>query len=168
MATRLAPIYHALFEQRRKVQVRLPDPEQVKYIRLMLTDPFIFAVNIFDKTLGALLSDEDRFTTAEDFWWVGTTTSFSAGGPTSPPFAVQFFHSVNVGQADEFGQLHMQKPVNSQNFFGTAQQPAYLKVPKLFRKNTEIICGVQNLQNAANIIQVVMLGYMGEPVGGLT
>jgi hypothetical protein len=182
MSTYAAPIYSKLWRFRRHNSgVRLPDPELRKFINLMLKDPFPFNINIFDTNdqtggtlglpLGALMSAEGRFTCTEDFWWYGLTASFTAGSatdPANPPFAFQLFHTTNVGQQDQAGLLHQQKPVTHNLFLGTAQHPMYLKSPKLFRQNTEVMCGVQNLQAVNNTIQVMMLGYIGEPAGGLT
>jgi hypothetical protein len=181
MATYAAPIYNNLWRYRRRNSTRLPDPELRKFVNLMLKDPFPLAINIFDTNdqtggtlglpLGALLSAEGRFTCTEDFWWYGLTASFTVGSATDPgnaPFAFQLFHTTNVGQADQAGSLHQQKPVVNNLFFGTAQRQLFLKSPKLFRQNTEVMCGVQNLQNANNTIQILMLGYIGEPCGGLT
>lgn len=181
MSTFEAPIYSKLWRLRRHNSTRLPDPELRKYIRLMLKDPFPFNINIFDTNdqtggtlglpLGPFLSAEGRFTCTEDVWWYGLTASFTAGSPTDPanaPFAFQLFHTTDVGQADQAGQLHQQKPAVNNIFFGTAQRPFYLKSPKYFRQNTEVMCGVHNLQNANNTIQVVMLCYIGEPAGGLS
>jgi hypothetical protein len=173
-----APIYSPLWSERRKVPVRLPDPEHRKFLNLMLKDPFPQFIPIFDTAdnelqlaggaLGALASLENRIILAEDFWWFATVASFSAGSATSSPFSFQLYHTVNYGTENEIGYQHQQKPVSQQNFFGTAQKPFYLKSPKIFRRDTEIICKVSNDQNAANVIQIVLLGYLGEPAGGIT
>jgi hypothetical protein len=173
-----APIYSALWTERRKIPPRLPDPEYRKFINLLLQDPFPFNIPIFDTAdnelqlaggvLGPLASAENRIILAEDWWWYGSTASFSAGSATSSPFSFQLYHTINYGMENEVGYQHQQKPVSAVNFFGTAQDPCYLKAPKLFRQNTEIICKVSNDQNANNAIQVVMLGYLGEPAGGIS
>lgn len=172
-----APNYSPLWTERRKIQVRLPDPEQRRFLNLMLKDPFFFGIPIFDTgdselqlaggALGAFLSAENRFTCAEDFWWFGTVASFSVGSAVNSPFSFQLFHTFNVGRENEAGYQHQQKPINAENFFGTAQKPFYLTAPKLFRRDTEVICKVSNSQNANNVIQLALLGYLGEPVGGL-
>lgn len=184
MGTYLAPIYNKLWDLRRRSQVRLPDPQFRKFIRLMLEDPFLFAINIFDTadpvggTLGNPLAvggvAESRFTCPEDFWWYGTTASYSVGSAASPPFSFQLFSTMNTpassaaGSAGQSGALFQQNPIVQGNMFGTGQEPFYLKAPKLFRQNTEVMCTVQNLQAAVNTIQIVMLGYIGTPAGGLS
>jgi hypothetical protein len=177
-----APIYSPLWSIRRMAHpsVRLPDPEHRKWINLLLLDPVPFFINIFDtndnelqlagSALGAFQSLENRFTLAEDFWWFGTVASFSQGSQTNSPFTFQLFDVANYGGSAEnaAASRHQKKPINAENFFGTAQKPFYLTTPKLFRKDTEVICAVSNSQAVANIIQIVMLGYQGEPNGGLT
>lgn len=181
MGTHLAPIYNKLWKFRRQNQVRLPDPEFRKFIHLMLQDPFIFMINIFDTAdpvggtqgvaLAAQTVAESRFTCPEDFWWFGTAASYTVGSAANPPFSFQLFSAANVAGSSnttQSGNLFQQNPINAPNFFGTGQEPFYLKAPKLFRQNTEVMCTVQNLQNAANTIQIVLLGCIGEPAGGLT
>lgn len=176
-----APIYHALWtERRRNSAVRLPDPELRKFINLRLLDPTPFFINIFDTgdnelqlaggALGALQQAENRIVLAEDFWWFGTVASFSQGSQTNSPFTFQLFDITDFGggQENAVPNRHMKKPINAELSFGTAQKPFYLKSPKLFKRNTEVICGVSNNQAVANVIQLVFLGYIGEPVGGIT
>jgi hypothetical protein len=174
-----APIYHRRWEQRRWVPERLPDPEHRKWIGLLLQDPFPFNIPIFDTSdnelqlpnnaLQPMASLENRIILAEDWWWYGVTASFTppTGGSVSS-FSWQLYHTVNYGTENEVGYQHQQKPVSNGNFFGTGQKPFYLKVPKLFRRNTELICKVSNDSTSNNIIQIVMLGYLGEPAGGLS
>jgi hypothetical protein len=173
-----APIYSPLWTERRKIHNRLGDPEHRKFVNLLLQDPFPNNIPIFDTAdnelqltggvLGPLQSLENRIMLAEDWWWFGTTASFTAGSATSSPFSFQLFHTINYGEENEAGFKHQQKAVSEGNCFGTGQRPFYLKVPKLYRKNTELLCKVSNDQNANNGIQIVLLGYLGEPVGGLT
>jgi len=179
-----APPFSPRWEQRRKVQVRLPEPNGVEMIRQMLQDPFPFFINIFDTAeqfaeigaasgvfsatgITALLSAEQRANVPEDFWLVALLASFSAGA-VGTSFAFQLYHTRGVGTDDEQGFVHMQSPIIGGNCCGTAQKPLYLQTPKYLPKNTEITCTVQNLQNAVNQIQVVLFGYLGEPAGGLT
>jgi hypothetical protein len=176
----LAPIYDKLWHRRRWNSTRLPDPELRKFINLMLKDPFPFAINIFDTNdptggtlglpLGAFLSAESRFTCTEDFWWYASVASFTAGSatdPGNPPFSWQLFATQGTGETKQVGPLQ-QNPITSNLVFGTAQRQMFLKSPKYFPQGTEVICGVQNGQNANNTIQILMLGYIGEPCGGLT
>jgi hypothetical protein len=184
MSTIGAPIYSPRWEHRRKLQVRLPEPDVIAQLRMLLADPFIFAINIFDTAeqfaeigsssgifaaagIGALLSAEGRANVPEDFWFCALVASFSAGAPGTA-FAFQLYHTKGVGTEDEQGFIHQQSPILGGNMCGTAQKPLYLRVPKLLPKNTEITCTVQNLQSVSNIIQISMLGYIGEPAGGLS
>jgi hypothetical protein len=174
-----APIYSNRWTERRKVFNRLPDPEHRKFINLMLQDPFPQNIPIFDTSdnelqlplnaLAPFQSLENRIILAEDWWWYGTTASFTppTGGSTSA-FSWQFYHTVNYGQENEVGYQHQQKAVSNPNFFCTGQRPFYLKVPKLFRRNTELICKVSNDSSSNEVIQIVLLGYLGEPAGGLS
>lgn len=184
MSTRGAPIFSPHFVFRRKNIVRLPEPRDVALIRQMLQDPFPFFINIFDTAeqfaeigaasgvfsaagIGALLTAEQRANVPEDFWMTGIVASFSAGA-AGTSFAFQLYHTRGVGQTDEQGFIHQQSPILGGNMCGTAQKPMFLRVPKFLPRNTEITCNVQNLQNAANQIQICLLGYLGEPLGGLT
>ncbi|TMI88311.1 MAG: hypothetical protein E6H00_12830 [Bacillati bacterium ANGP1] len=184
MGTRGAPIFSPAWEHRRKLQVRLPEPDVTKFIGLMLADPFPFFINIFDTAeqfaeigatsgvfgstgIAALASAEQRANVPEDFWLVALLASFSAGA-VGTSFSFQLYHTRGAGETDEQGFTHQQSPIISGNMCGTAQKPLYLRVPKLLPRNTEISCTVQNLQNAFNQIQVCLLGYLGEPAGGLT
>jgi hypothetical protein len=179
-----APIFNQKWEQRRKLQVRLPEPDVLAQLRMLLADPFIFAINIFDTAeqfaeigsssgvfsaagIASLLSAEGRANVPEDFWFCALVASFSAGA-AGTSFAFQLYHTQGVGTEDEQGFIHQQSPILGGNMCGTAQKPLYLRVPKLLPRNTEITCTVQNLQQVANQIQIAMLGYIGEPAGGLT
>jgi hypothetical protein len=153
----------------------------------MLADPFPFFINIFDTVeqfneigaasgifsaagLAGQASAEQRATLPEDYWLVGFTASFVFAVPGNPgqAFSFQLYHTRGVGEADEQGFIHQQSPIINANFMGTAQKPLYLNVPKFFPRNTELTCTLQNLSVNANQIQVTMIGYLGEPAGGLT
>jgi len=179
-----APPFSPRWEQRRKVQVRLPEPNGVEMIRELLQDPFPFFINIFDTAeqfaeigslsgvfsssgIVALGSAEQRANVPEDFWLVAIVASFSQGA-AGTSFSWQLYHTKGVGEADEQGSTHQQSPILGGNMCGTAQKPLYLQTPKLLPRNTEITCTVQNLQNAANQIQICLIGYLGDPAGGLT
>jgi hypothetical protein len=184
MSTIAAPIFNRKWEQRRKVQVRIPDPWEMIILRQMLQDPFPFFINIFDTAenfasigtqtgvysssgIAALLSDEGRATLPEDWWMCGLFASFSAGA-AGTAFSFQLQQTSGLGTENEATYAHQQSPIIGGNMCGTAQKPLWLKAPKLMPKNTELACTVQNLQSVANQIQVVLMGYLGEPAGGLT
>lgn len=184
MSTIGAPIFSQRWEHRRKVQVRLPDPEEIRMLRQLLQDPFLFAISIFDTAeqfaeigsasgvfsasgIAALLQAEGRANVPEDFWLCALIASFSAGAVNNS-FAFQLYHTKGVGTDDEQGFIHQQSPIIGGNICGTAQKPLYLRAPKFLPANTEITCAVQNLQAVANQIQIILLGYLGEPAGGLT
>jgi len=184
MSTRGAPLFSTQFAHRRKNIIRLPEPKSIAIIRQMLQDPFPFFINIFDTAeqfaeigaasgifsasgIAALASAEQRANVPEDFWVVALLASFSAGA-AGTSFAFQLYHTRNVGQSDEQGYIHQQSPIVGGNICGSAQKALYLREPKLLPKNTEISCSVQNLQGAANQIQICLMGYLGEPLGGLT
>jgi len=190
MSTRGAPIFSTQFAHRRKNIIRLPEPKSVAIIRQMLQDPFPFFINIFDTAeqfaeigaasgifsasgIAALASAEQRANVPEDFWLVALIASSvvvggGGGGPDPPNFAFQLYHTRNVGESDEQGFIHQQSPILGENMCGTAQNPLFLMEPKFLPRNTEISCSVQNLQNADNAIQICLMGYLGEPAGGLT
>jgi len=184
LSTRCAPIFSPAWEQRRKLQVRLPEPGITKFIGLMLADPFPFFINIFDTAeqfaeigsasgifsstgIAGFASAEQRANVPEHFWFCALVASFSAGA-VGTSFAFQLYHTRGGGEADEQGYIHQQSPIIGGNMCGTAQKPLYLRVPKFLPRNTEIACTLQNLQAGVNQIQVCMLGYLGEPAGGLT
>lgn len=184
MSTVGAPVFNRLWEQRRKVQVRLPDPRELALIRQMLADPFPFFLNLFDTVdqfnevgtasgifsssgIAAFAQADGRATLPEDWWLVAISASFSAGaGGTA--FSWQLYHTRGVGETDEQGFTHQQSPILGGNMCGTGQKPLYLQVPKFIPRNTEMTCTVQNLQAVANQLQIVLHGYLGEPAGGLT
>jgi hypothetical protein len=176
-----------MWEQRRKLQVRLPEPAERKFISLMLQDPFPFFISIFDSVeqfneiggasgifsssgLAGFASAEQRATLPEDYWLVGFDASFVFSVPGNPgqAFSFQLYHTRGLGEVDEQGFIHQQSPIININMFGTAKQPLYLRVPKFLPKNTELACTVQNLSVNFNQIQVTLIGYLGEPAGGLT
>src|SRR5207302_9662665 len=94
MGTRGAPIFSPAWEHRRKLQVRLPEPDVTKFIGLMLADPFPFFINIFDtaeqfaeigattgefgsKGIAAQDSAEQRANVPEDYWLLAPHASIS-------------------------------------------------------------------------------------------
>ncbi|HXU18967.1 MAG TPA: hypothetical protein VN788_00130 [Verrucomicrobiae bacterium] len=140
--------------------VRLP----VRSALVPLIGKMPFWVDLFNEQLAAMDSDENRFTMTEDYWWAGTLASIVGVGGVAvvhPAFAFQLFQLDNGGDEASTSQ---QKPVNQENYFGTAQKPFYLSKPVLFPAGTQLLCRVQNLQSgsAANLfnIQIVMMGYM--------
>lgn len=134
----------------------------VRHSLTQLIGKMPFWVDIFNETLNAQDSDENRFTMTEDFWWTSTLASITSGvAVVHPAFAFQLFELDQTGNVVEGNQ---QKPVNAENFFGSAQHPFYLTKPLFFPSGTQLLCRVQNLQSgvATNqfAIQVVMQGYM--------
>lgn len=119
-----------------------------------------FWVDMFNETLVAFQSDENRFTMIEDFWWVASVASFTAGSQSNPPFAFQLYELQPSSEPAGKGFTHQQKAVNSENYFGTAQRPFYLTKPVFMPAGTQLLCRAQNMQNAVNVIQVAMMGYM--------
>lgn len=129
----------------------------------VLANHMPFAVNVFDTTLGANLSGEDRATVQWKFWLAAIVASASAGSfiGSNQPFALQLFHSrIDPATGDQVGFRHQLIPVDAGNYVGNAQKAFYLRVPVFFDDATEILCRVQNLQNANNAIQVVLHGYI--------
>jgi hypothetical protein len=160
--TNIAPIY-SLRPRRLRMNnsgaIRLPTRHDLARI----TNCMPFFINIFDQTLGSLLSGEDRVAVQYKFWWLASMVSFTQGsvGGSNQPFGFQMMHSYpDPTTGEQTGFRHQLFPIDAGNFFGTAQRPAYLRRPKYFADGTEIICRVQNLQAAANAIQIVLFGYI--------
>lgn len=121
-----------------------------------------FWVDLFNENLPAQQSDENRFTMTENFWWVASMASVtlvSGAAIVHPAFAAQLFEISTDGQTAETNQ---QKPVNGENFFGTAKEPFYLTKPLFLPVGTQVLCRVQSLQAPTNVssFQIVMMGYM--------
>jgi len=123
-------------------------------------DSLPFEVDIFDQTLGALLSGENRYVTQRELWWMATMASFSVGSAANPPFVFELMEIDKDDQGNQETNVHQDKAVNGPNKFGTAQHPCVLKRAKYFAPGTEIVCRVSNLQNAANAIQVVLACFI--------
>jgi hypothetical protein len=127
----------------------------------------LFAAAVPAGVLQPLQSYENDFQMTVDFWWVMTMASFSVGSAANPPFAWQLYSSL----ADDSGNpgpstLYQKTPVTAETNFGTAQEPFELREPVHLPIGTELICSVQNLQNANNTIQLVLMGYLVDSGGG--
>jgi hypothetical protein len=164
------------YDRRRWKQfpVRLPEPAALA----AMPNGAPFFIPLFDTAslfsdltpagvLQPLQSYENDFQMTVDFWWVMTMASFSVGSAASPPFAWQLYTSVldasgNPGPST----LYQKTPVTSECNFGTAQEPFELREPVHLPVGIELICSVQNLQNANNAVQLVLMGYLVDVNGG--
>jgi len=155
---KIAPAFSLRPWQRHRNPVRIPDKHAVA--ALGLCQPFL--INVFDQTLAANLSSEDHATIQSRFYLVALIASISQGSllGSNQPFGLQLFHTKLDAQGNQSGSRHQLFPIDAGNFCGTAQKPAYLRKPMYLDDGTEIIARVQNLQNSANAIQIVLFGYI--------
>jgi hypothetical protein len=164
------------YDRRRWKQYQVRLPEHSALAAMPNGGPFF--VPLFDTAslfqapitpagvLQPLQQYENDFQMTVDFWWVMTMASFSVGGVGDPPFAWQLYTSVlNSDGSAGPSTLYQKTPVTSETNFGTAQQPFELREPVHLPIGIELICSVQNLQNANNAIQLVLMGYLVDPKG---
>lgn len=135
----------------------VPDPAELWFPP---DDTQPFAVDIFDQTLAAFLAGESRYTTPRELWWYSTVASFSAGSQSNTPFVFELMSVEFDAQGNQIPSVHQEKAINGPNIFGTALHPFILPHPKYFGAGTEIVCRVSNLQNAPNIVQIVLNCYL--------
>jgi hypothetical protein len=167
-----APIYDP--RRRNQYQVRLPKhaalramPNGAPFFVPLFDTTSLFASSSPAKVLPALQSFENNFQMTVDFWWLMTMASFSVGSASNPPFAWQLFSAVsNDDGTPGPSKLYQKTPIPAECGFGTAQQPFELTEPVHLPIGTELLCSVQNLQNANNAIQIVLMGYLADNSGG--
>lgn len=160
--TQIAPIY-SLRPSRLRMNVSGAIRVPTRHDLAALKNTMPFWLNIFDQTLTALQSGEDRIAVQFKFWWLATMCSITAGAlaGSNQPFGLQLFHSrLNPDTGEQTGLRHQLTPIDAGNYLGTAQRPAYLRKPKFLDDGTELMARVQNLQASSNVIQIVLLGYI--------
>jgi hypothetical protein len=170
--------YAPVFDPKRWkwVDVRLPEaaslaamPNGGPFFIPLFDTTSLFAASTPAGVLPPLQTYENDFQMTVDFWWVQTMASFSAGSATSPPFTWQLYTASKPDASGNPGPstLYQKTPVAAENNFGSAQLPFQLREPVHLPIGTELICSVQNLQNANNTIQLVLMGYLVDsPTGG--
>jgi hypothetical protein len=143
---------------RQPVLAQIPDGMPL-FIPLFDTTS-LFAAATPANVLGPLQTYENDFQITSDFWWLCTMASFSVGSVANPPFVWQLYSVVDDGKGNQQSQLYQKTPVTAETSFGTAQKPFELQEPVYLAAGTELICSVQNLQNANLALQLVLMGYL--------
>jgi hypothetical protein len=167
-----APVYDRRHWKQNIVRIAEPAalaamPDGEPFFIPLFDTASLFAAASPAGVLPPLQSYENDFQMTVDFWWLMTMASFSVGSVDNPPFAWQL-SSLSIDSSGQPGPstLYQKTPVTSECNFGTGQKPFELREPVHLPVGIELICSVQNLQNADNAIQIVLMGYLVDSSGG--
>ncbi len=115
-----------------------------------------------DGALDGLASLENTFQFTMDFWWVQAMVSVSQGDFEVPIFMFSMYRTFVDAQGNDDSETYQKSPIAFANVFGSAREPFELDEPIHFRPGEQIQCRIQSLVDAAEIVQIVLFGYLGE------
>ncbi|MGH9580404.1 MAG: hypothetical protein ACRD2R_05375 [Terriglobales bacterium] len=109
---------------------------------------------VFNFNLAANQTLESRVALTTTFIWIATSASTTVGGTAANP-------GVRVQVVDVKGKKRMMViGANDICFGGRSNAPMFHRQPYRFRIGNSILVRCQNLQNAAQVAQVVLYGVM--------
>jgi hypothetical protein len=114
---------------------------------------------VFNFALTSQQSLEDRVGIPNDFWLCQLMGSGSAVVANTGSFRAQLLDAGFKNDPRKLKGKLSARPLNANNFVGTAGQPQWLHEPYFIPAGALLVCRAQNLAVAANNVQIVAWGY---------